>query len=117
MAFLFEKLDVYQKAVDFAERAISVSKEFPNGNYFIADQFKRASTSIMLNIAEGYGRWHQADKKKFYIVSRGSAYECAAILDLCKKLNLMPDHTIVNLKNELIIVCKMLTQLIKMVSK
>ena len=42
--------------------------------------------SIPLNIAEGYGKRTTADKTKFYDVARGSAHECAAILDAAAAL-------------------------------
>jgi len=35
----------------------------------------------MLNIAEGSGRFTKPDKRNFYIISRGSAFECVAIFD------------------------------------
>ncbi len=57
MAFLFEKLEVYQKAVTFAERVSSLTEEFPRGHWYLADHLNRASLSISLNIAEGNGRW------------------------------------------------------------
>ena len=45
------------------------------------DQLKRAAFSIMLNIAEGSGRFTKPDKRNFYIISRGSVFECVAIFD------------------------------------
>jgi four helix bundle protein len=51
------------------------------------DQLKRAAFSIMLNIAEGAGRFTKPDKRNFYIISRGSAFECVAIFDFLKDLN------------------------------
>ena len=41
-----------------------------------------ASSSICLNIAEGCGRFARAEKGHFYLIARGSAMECAAILDV-----------------------------------
>jgi four helix bundle protein len=45
-------------------------------------QLDRASASIVLNLAEGAGRRTAADKCGFYVIARGSAMECAAILDV-----------------------------------
>ncbi len=57
MAFIFENLHVYQKAVDFAEEISRLTEAFPRGNYYLAGQLNRASLSISANIAEGNGRW------------------------------------------------------------
>jgi len=48
MAFMFENLDVYRKAVDFADEITSVTAEFPRGFYFLADQLNRAALSDRL---------------------------------------------------------------------
>ena len=50
----FQKLDVYQKALDFAERVFRVTERFPQPVQFsLGDQFRRASLSICNNLAEG----------------------------------------------------------------
>ena len=56
MAFMFEKLLVYQKAVDLAERVSTLAEQFPRGYYFLVDQLNRAALSIATNLAEGNGR-------------------------------------------------------------
>jgi four helix bundle protein len=60
----------------------------PKGNAHLIDQLKRASISIPLNLAEGSGKMTHKDKKRFYSIARGSAMECAAILDVIAVLNL-----------------------------
>lgn len=77
-----ERLDVYHKSLDFLEIAITVNANFPRGSSALADQMKRASMSIVLNIAEGAGRLTTADKNRHFVIARGSAFECAAILDV-----------------------------------
>ena len=56
MAFMFENLLVYQKAVDFADHATALTESFPRGYYFLANQLNRAALSIATNLAEGNGR-------------------------------------------------------------
>ena len=81
--FDFENLEVYSKSKMFNKsifRLIQSHKYDRTTN----DQLRRASFSIMLNIAEGSGRFSKKDKRNFYIIARGSIYECIAILDYLK---------------------------------
>ena len=113
VSFLFEKLEVYQRAVDFAERITGLTKTFPaQGHYHLVDQLRRASLSISLNIAEGNGRWHVKDRKNFFWIARGSAFECVPLLELCKRENLLSEVNWAELKEELEVLSKMLTALI-----
>jgi len=57
-----------------------------------ADQLQRAATSIPLNVAEGAGEFSPAEKARFYRIARRSATECAAILDVCRKLKLATEE-------------------------
>jgi len=114
MVFMFEKLEVYQRAVNFAERITVLTKSFPaQGHYHLVDQLRRASLSISLNIAEGNGRWHVKDRKNFWWIARGSVFECVPLLELCKREKLITEDTWADLKAELEVLSKMLTALIK----
>ena len=46
MALLFEKLEVYQKAVDFTDEFAALAEGFPRGYGFLVDQLNRAALSI-----------------------------------------------------------------------
>ena len=84
----YQKLDVYQCAIEFlAVVAIIVSK-IPRGYAFMSDELKRASTSMPQNIAEGVGKTAEADRSRYFGIARGSAMECGAILDACSVLEL-----------------------------
>lgn len=78
MTFAFEKLIVYHKAIDFADKICAMTSNFPKGYYFLADQLNRASLSISANIAEGNGRFTKADRKNFFIIARGSVQAMCA---------------------------------------
>src|SRR5690606_4584809 len=80
----FQKLDVYQRGIEFLSLANRIRGRLPKGNADLADQLRRASQSIPQNIAEGCGRTTRADKAKHYAIARGSAMECAAHLDVMK---------------------------------
>jgi len=106
-----EKLDVYQCAIDFLAVTVQVAENLPRGYGSLADQLKRASWSIPLNIAEGCGKTRPDDKKRFYAIARGSAMECGAILDVCEKLQVIEVSLFQNGKTLLIRVVSMLTKM------
>jgi four helix bundle protein len=86
-----EKLDVYHLALDFLVLANGIIEALPRGRSHLADQFTRASTSILLNIAEGAGKLSKPDKRRYYMTARGSSTESAALLDACLRLNLLDE--------------------------
>lgn len=79
--FDFEKLIIYDKAKTFNSeiRSFIHSTQL---NRTTKDQLRRASLSIVLNIAEGSGRFSKPDRRNFFVISRSSAFECVAILDV-----------------------------------
>jgi four helix bundle protein len=81
--FDFEKLDVYKRAKLFNSEIRNLIKN-TKLDPTTKDQLRRASFSIVLNIAEGTGRFSNADRRKFYVISRSSIFECVAILDVLK---------------------------------
>ena len=113
MAFMFENLDVYRKAVDFIDQITSLTDQFPRGYYFLVNQLNRAALSIATNIAEGNGRFTKADRKNFFIIARGSVQECIPLLELGRRKEFIPEQTISDLRNQLEIIAKMLSGLIK----
>ena len=87
----YQRLDVYQCAVRLVGHAARLSEGIPRGYSSLADQLRRASLSIPLNIAEGAGRPRDADAARFYGIARGSAMECGAILDALGAVGCGPD--------------------------
>ncbi len=80
----FQRLDVYQRAIEFLALTTEAVEELPRGHSERADQLVRAAESVVRNIAEGAGRWSDADCAKHYKIARGSAMECAASLDVLR---------------------------------
>jgi four helix bundle protein len=84
--FDFEKLDLYQEVKKTNFMVFSKIKTMKDVDPYVVDQWKRASLSSVLNLAEGTGRMSADDKKHFYTIARGSIFECAALLDVIHHL-------------------------------
>jgi four helix bundle protein len=110
---MFETLEVYQRAVTFAEQVFSLCDNFPMGQAALVDQFKRAVLSISANIAEGNGRWHLKERRNFFLIARGSVFECVPLLELCQRRKLISEDSCAILKEEFEVLAKMLSALIK----
>lgn len=114
MAFQFESLTVYQKSLDWTEQVEQLCKRSQdNLTTSFIDQFQRASLSIPLNIAEGNGRWHSAEKRQFFWIARGSVFECVPLLDLMKRKNLITSAEFERSRDQLDHLGRMLTNLVK----
>ena len=80
----FQRLEVYQRSIQFYAVARQIIRELPKGHAELADQLKRAAQSQPLNIAEGAGRTSRPDIAKHYAIARASVMECAAVLDVMR---------------------------------
>jgi four helix bundle protein len=117
MAFMFERLEVYQKAVDFAEAVGILTEGFPRGKGYLHNQVNRAALSISTNIAEGNGRSTAADRRGFFIIARGSAQECVPLLEISRRGQLIGAERHSELKRDLETIAKMISGLINGLGK
>lgn len=79
--FEFQNLEVYKKAKVFhldCKNLILNNKL----DIYVKDQLGRASFSIVLNIAEGSGKFSKPDRKNYFTIARASVFESVAILDI-----------------------------------
>jgi four helix bundle protein len=106
-----ERLDVYRLALDFLVFAHQIIETLPRGRSHLSDQLTRASTSIVLNLAEGAGKHSKADKRRYYVSARGSATESAALLDVLWRLALLDEAGHKSGKEMLVRVVSMLIKL------
>lgn len=90
VVFAHERLVAYQRAVEFSACATTLVDALGWDETHLADQLRRASDSIVLNVCEGAGRTRGPDQARFYDVARGSATECAGILALLAIRDLAP---------------------------
>ena len=108
----YEKLDVYQRAIEFLAAALRIAERLPRGQAPLADQFRRAAMSIPLNIAEGSGRSAaSADRGRFRGIARGSALECGAILDVVRLFQVAPEADWAQAKSLLVRIVEMLSKM------
>ncbi len=90
--FEFQNLEVYKKAVLFHLNCKKILGSLKLEKY-VNDQLGRASYSIVLNIAEGCAKSSNADRKNYFTTSRGSVFECVAILDIMTQSNHLDEKT------------------------
>ena len=83
----FEDIQAWQKALDVTTEIYRLSNEGLFARYFgLKDQIRRASVSIMANIAEGHGRRTNTEFANFLNISRGSAAEVQSHLHIATRL-------------------------------
>ena len=118
LSFLFEKLDVYSRALDLIEDLDviieSIKGRFPASRL---DQLTRASMSIPLNIAEGSGRHRPLERGRFFVIARGSAFECVAVLQILHRKKLISEIEYTKRYGDIQRVAKMLSGLISHTDK
>ncbi len=111
--FDFENLEVYKKAKTQNKEILTFLRDNKSIDSYLRDQLKRASISIVLNIAEGSGKFSKADKINFYTISRGSVYECVSLLEILSDENDIDQKKHEYFKNQYETISKMLMGLIK----
>ena len=85
----FQRLDVYQRAIEFVVVAHEIAALVPKGHAVLVGQLRDAAQSTVANIAEGAGRRTRADSGHHYFMARGSAMESAAHLDVMAAIGLV----------------------------
>lgn len=110
--FDFEKFIVYKKTELFLKEIQPLLKS-KTIDLSLKNQFYRASTSIILNIAEGSGKFSKKDKKNFYTIARGSSQECVSIINILRLEGNIKKDLYDSLYQKLDEICRMLTGLIK----
>jgi four helix bundle protein len=110
--FDFQKLNVYQKAKAINKKVIMLIDENSFDKH-VNNQLKRASFSILLNLAEGSSRFSSADRRRFMVMARGSAFECVAVLDFLREVECIDVRVYNDLLGGYEEISKMLYSLIK----
>ncbi|MGO8764153.1 MAG: four helix bundle protein [Limisphaerales bacterium] len=91
--FNFEKLEVWKKAIDFADLIYSITRAFPDEERFgLTSQMRRAAVSISSNIAEGASRHSKEDYARFLEIATGSVFEVASQSFIAQKQNYLSEE-------------------------
>jgi four helix bundle protein len=110
--FDHERLDVYRESIEFCGWVGELLGEI-TAKAAAKDQLDRASTSLPLNIAEGNGKFSAADRARFLEIARGSAFECAACLDVLAVRKIIAVDRIIPAKEQLVRIVNMLMGMLK----
>ena len=91
--FPFEKLDVWQLAVDLAEFVLSLLENIPRNQHIrLVSQMEAAVTSPAQNIAEGKGRQYKKEFIQFLHIAQGSVYEVVTLNEVFRRKRLFGEE-------------------------
>lgn len=110
----FDNTRIYARSLELIDVTRQILGRFPSGYGFLADQLRRAASSVPLNFAEGYGRATLREQRRFFIIARGSASEVAAILDVARGFGIVTDSDYANARDICDHLARMLTKFRRM---
>jgi four helix bundle protein len=88
----FEKLETWQKSIDFADLVYRVTRTFPGEERFgLTSQMRSAVVSISSNIAEGSSRFSKADFARFLEIATGSFFEMVSQSSIVRRQGFLND--------------------------
>jgi four helix bundle protein len=80
---------IYVRALELIDFVAHVLRRQPSGYAFLADQLRRAASSVPLNYLEGCGRAGVAERRRFFQIAIGSAHEVAGTLDVMYRFGIL----------------------------
>jgi four helix bundle protein len=112
-AFSYKKLIVWQKSVLLMKEAYLLTDNLPKSEeYNLKSQLRRASVSVLSNIAEGSTRSSALERKRFLEIARGSVVEVDAQLEACLILNYLGEPQCSVANGFILEIFKMLSKMI-----
>jgi len=116
--FRFEKMDIWKDAVDLSDKLFDFSDKAEDRRHFkFAEQLRSATLSISNNIAEGSGSFSDKEFSSFLNIARRSVFECANILHIFLRRNIISIEEKNSLYSELISLSKRITNFRKALNK
>jgi four helix bundle protein len=99
--FRFEKFDVWHRAIDFATRVYSETRDFPSEERFgLTSQMRRAAVSVSSNIAEGSSRSSDKDFAHFVEIGYGSLMEVVSQSHVAQRQSFLAETALTSLYKE-----------------
>lgn len=109
-----KKLDVWKKSLELVSNIYKLTNSFPREEQFgLTSQIRRAFVSIISNIAEGFARSSEIERKRFLEIARSSLVEVDTQIEISKTLGYISEKNIIELKENSNHIFAMLTNLIK----
>ena len=91
--FNFEKLYVWKKSIELADRIYSRTRAFPAEERFgLTNQLRRAAVSVSSNIAEGSSRNSKVDFTRFIEIGTGSIFELASQIFIARRQGFLSEE-------------------------
>lgn len=112
--FDFERLDVYQRALDFISKIYDLFEILPYRiQKTIGNNLLRAAVSIANNLAEGSGRRMRKEKRHFFEISQGSIFECIPMITILRRKKVIPENKYEELYKDCYDLSRMTTGLVR----
>lgn len=110
--FRFQKLNAWQKAMDWAQHIYAVTDTFPDHErYGLTAHLRKSGVSVPSNIAEGSGRPSDKDFARFLEISYGSLMEAVCQCMLAQRLGYLSAEELASLESEAEELARMLSGL------
>jgi four helix bundle protein len=91
--FNFEKLEVWRRAIEFADQVYALTRSFPENERFgLTNQMRRAAVSISSNIAEGSSRASKSDFARFIQIAAGSIFEVVSQAPIARRQKFLSEE-------------------------
>ncbi|MBM6992268.1 MAG: four helix bundle protein [Prevotella sp.] len=115
--FYYRRLNVYQNAKTLVIEIYNLLNIFPKTEMFaLCSQIRRASTSVLLNIAEGTGRFSPKEKIRFLDIANGSLLEVSSQMDVAESLGYISHEQLEHFDEAILVISKQLSKLISAIA-
>jgi len=116
--FPFEKLDIWQLAINLADFIFNLLESFPPNKYLrIISQMESAVSSVAQNIAEGKGRQYKKEFIQFLYISEGSLFEVLTLAEIMRRRKLIEEKDMMNIRQQAELIDRKLHGLINSLRK